>query len=112
MTCVLESYLTVPKAYIDDNNYLNAPVCTRRLTRSRKTLKSCQIFNFYLLFADHVPFAGEQLQKKGLHHDIVEQKLLKYVKDVSCVELSFVQNVKNAPVVVPDLPLGARLHQF
>ena len=44
---------------------------------------------------------------------IVLQKLLKYVKDVSCVDqLSFVQTVRNVQVAAPDLPVGVRLYQF
>ena len=54
-----------------------------------------------------------QLQKKGINPDIILQKSLKYVKDVSCVDqLSFVHNVTNVKVVAPDLPVGVRLHQF
>ena len=35
------------------------------------------------------------------------------MKDVSCIDhWSFVQNFTNAPVVVPDLPIGAILHQL
>ena len=35
------------------------------------------------------------------------------MKDVSYTNhLSFVQNVKNIPIVAPDLPVGARLHHF
>ena len=35
------------------------------------------------------------------------------MKDVSCVnQLSFVQNVTIVPIAAPDLPVGARLHQF
>ena len=38
---------------------------------------------------------------------------MKCVKDVSCVDhLSSVNLVTNVPIVVPDLPVGARLHQF
>ena len=34
------------------------------------------------------------------------------MKDVSCVDhLNFVQNVTNVPVVAPELPVLARLHQ-
>ena len=60
--------------------------------------------------ANHVPFAGGSLQKKGVNPD---QSSIKSVKDVSCVnQLSSVQNVTNVPPVVPNLPVGARLHQF
>ena len=76
-------------------------------------MKSYLTSNVKLLVANYVSFAGGQLQKKGLSLDIVKQKSLKYVKDVFCVDhLSFVQNVTNVPVVAPDLPVGARLHQF
>ena len=38
---------------------------------------------------------------------------IKHVKDVSCVgQSSSVKNVTNVPTVVPNLPVGARLHQF
>ena len=48
-------------------------------------------------------FCRRAAAKKGLSPNIVQQKSLKYVKEVSCVDhLSFVQNVTNVPV-------GARL---
>ena len=69
--------------------------------------------NVNSVVASPVLIAGGLSQKKGLSPNIVQQKSLKYVKDVSCVDhLSFVQNVTNVPVVAPNLPVGARLHQF
>ena len=99
---------------INDKYCLNAPVCALLLTRGRNTLKSCQTLNVKSLDADHVPFAIEEPRKKGVSPDIVQQvKSLKYVKAVSCVDhLNFVQKITNVPVLVPDLPVGGRLHQF
>ena len=61
--------------------------------------------------ANHVPFAGGSPQKKGVNPD--HQVPIKSVKGVSCVgQLSSVKCVKNVQTVVPNLPVGARLHQF
>ena len=69
--------------------------------------------NVNSLVASPALIAGGLPQKKGLNPDIVQQKSLKYVKDVSCVDqLCLVQNVRNVPIVAPDLPVGARLHHF
>ena len=63
--------------------------------------------------ASHILIARGLPQKRGVNPDIVQQKSLKYVKEVSSVDhLCFVQNVRNVPIVTPDLPVGARLHQF
>ena len=65
----------------------------------------------YCHVANHVPFAGGLPQKRGINPD--HQRVIKSVKGVSCVNhLSSVQNVTNVPPVVPNLPVGARLHQF
>ena len=69
--------------------------------------------NVNLIVATLVLIARGQLQKKGISPDIVQQKSLKYVKDVSCLDhLSFVPNITNVPGVAPDLPVVSRLHQF
>ena len=59
----------------------------------------------------HVPFAGGLPQKKG---EIPEHQMsIKSVKGVSCVnQLSSVPNVTNVPLVVPNPPVGSRLHKF
>ena len=65
----------------------------------------------YYPVVTHVPFAGWLPQKKGVIPE--HQMPIKSVKGVSCVnQLSSVQNVINVPLVVPNLPVGARLHQF
>ena len=52
-------------------------------------------------------------QKKSINPDIVYRQEIKYMNDVSCVDhLSSIKSVTNVPVVAPDLPVGARLHQF
>ena len=57
------------------------------------TVNSC-------LVVDHAHFANGS-------------QLLSSLNNVSCVDQSSsVKNVTNAPTVVPDLPVGARLHQF
>ena len=59
----------------------------------------------------HVPFAGGSPQKKGVIPEC--QRSIKSVKGVSCVNhLSSVQNVTNVPLVVPNPPVGSRLHKF
>ena len=71
-----------------------------------------QTLNVNSVAASYVLIVGGP-QKKGFSPDVVQQKALKYVKDVSCVsDLSFVPNITNVPVVAPDLPIGARLHHF
>ena len=61
--------------------------------------------------ASHVPFAGGSPQKKGVVPE--HQMSIKSVKGVSCVnQLSSVQNVTNVPLVVPNPPVGSRLHEF
>ena len=65
----------------------------------------------YCHVASHVPFAGGSPQKKG----VIPEHLMsiKSVKSVSCVnQLSSVQNVTNVPLVVPNPPVGSRLHEF
>ena len=61
--------------------------------------------------ANHVSFAGGLQQKKGVNPE--HQRSIKSVKGVFCVnQSSSVQNVTNVQPVVPNLPVGARLHQF
>ena len=75
------------------------------------SLKTRTLSPVYCHVANHVPFAGGLPQKKGVNPD--HQRVIKSVKGVSCVNLlSSVQNVTNVPPVVPNLPVGARLHQF
>ena len=65
----------------------------------------------YCHVASHVPFAGGSPQKKGVIPE--HQMSIKSVKGVSCVnQLSSVQNVTNVPLVVPNPPVGSRLHEF
>ena len=62
--------------------------------------------NFCLV--GHVHFANEYLQKKGVNPNYCYLcPEIKHVKDVSCVSQS-----NSVPTVVPNLPEGARLHQF
>ena len=69
-----------------------------------------QLHVFYHV-ASHVPFAGGSSQKKDVIPE--HQMSIKSVKGVSCVDhLSSVQNVTNAPLVVPSPPVGSRLHEF
>ena len=65
----------------------------------------------YCHVASHVPFAGGSPQKKGVIPK--HQMSIKSVKGVSCVnQSSSVQNVTNVPLVVPNPPVGSRLHEF
>ena len=61
-----------------------------------------------------VLFAKGYPQKKGVNPSYCYHcQRIKYVKDVSCVDhLSCRNLVTNVPIVAPDLPVGARLHQF
>ena len=53
------------------------------------------------------------LQKKCVNLDSGLYQEIKYVNDASLVDhLSSVKNITNAQTVVPDLPVGAKLHQF
>ena len=66
------------------------------------------------LAPSYVLMTGGMPQKKGVNPNIVQQKLLKYLtKNASCVHhLSSIYTVTKVPIVAPDLPAGARLHQF
>ena len=59
--------------------------------------------------ASHVPFAGGSSQKDVMPE---HQMSIKSVKGVCVDHLSSVQNVTNAPLVVPNPPVGSRLHEF
>ena len=75
------------------------------------SLKTRTLSPVHCHVANHVPFAGGLPQKKGVNPD--HQRVIKSVKGFSCLNLwSSVQNVTNIPPVVPNLPVGARLHQF
>ena len=55
----------------------------------------------------------EDTKQKGISLSVVRQhQLLKYVNNVSCVDLSSVNLVPNFQTVASDLPVGARLHQL
>ena len=64
--------------------------------------------------ANHVHFVSGLPQKMGVIPNCCHlYPEIKHVQGVSCVnQLSSVQNVTNVPPVVPNLPVGARLHQF
>ena len=66
----------------------------------------------YYPVVSHVPFAGGSPQRKGVIPE--HQRLIKSVKGVFfCInQLSSVQNVTNVPLVVPNPPVGSRLHSF
>ena len=97
--------------HINDNYCLNVagdPVTLLNVTGNKQTFVDNLHVN--LPVVNHVLIAGGQPQKTGIIPDIVQQKSVKYVKDISCVDhLSFVQNV---PVVAIDRPVWIRLHQF
>ena len=74
-------------------------------------LKTRTLLPVYYHVANHVPFAGGSSQKKDVIPE--HQMPIKSVKGVSCVDhLSSAQNVTNVPLVVPNLPVGSRLHEF
>ena len=53
----------------------------------------------------HVPFC--------VNADIGQHQSIKFVKGVFCLDkLNPIQTVTNVPIVSPDLPVGARLHNF
>ena len=63
---------------------------------------------------NHVHFVSGLPQKKGVIPNYCHlSPEIKHVQGVSCVDQSSsVQNVTNVPTVVPNLTVGARLHQF
>ena len=67
-----------------------------------------------LQLANHVHFVSGLPQSKGVIPNCCHlYPEIKQVQGVSCVnQSSSVQNVTNVPPVVPNLPVGARLHQF
>ena len=98
-------------------------MCTKCLKKSNSvpvTGQDCYITSnretrtqlpLYYPVVYHVPFAGGSPQKKGVIPE--HQRSIKSVKGVSCVnQLSSVPNVTNVPLVVPNLPVGSRLHEF
>ena len=95
--------------------YCIAPVGTRRLTE-QKDFRTFSDFKRKLLFLQIMYLLLSSIRKrKVIVSPVIPKpvKSIKFVKGVSCVDqLSFVQNVKNVPVVAPDLPVGARLQQF
>ena len=62
----------------------------------------------------NVHFVSGLPQKKGVIPNCCHlYPEIKHVQGVSCVnQSSSVQNVTNVPPIVPNLPVGARLHQF
>ena len=86
--------------------------------RSVKTLNiqtpQTQVANFSVV--NPVLSASWPLQKKDASPGIAEcyqQRKLKYVKDVFCVDqLSFVKPVTSVQTVASNLPVGARLQTF
>ena len=88
-------------------------------TRNQDCFITCKEDNLRTLtvnssVANHVPFVSGLPQKKGVIPNYCHlYPEIKHVKGVFCVnQSSSVQNVTNAPPVVPNLPVGARLHQF
>ena len=80
--------------------------CDRQETDSSQTL------NVNSPVVNHVLIARGLLQKRG-KSQYCSTKVIKYVKDVSCVDqLCFVQNVRNVQIIAPELPVRAKLHQF
>ena len=60
-----------------------------------------------------VLFVKKYPQKKGVNPSYCYHCQRINVKDVSCVDhLSSVNLVRKIPTIAPDLPVGARLHQF
>ena len=94
--------------------------CDWRRTLHRKpglfyNLQRRQFKNFVnSSVANHVHFVSGLPQKKGVIPNYCHlYPEIKHVKGISCVnQSSSVQNVTNVPPVVPNLPVGARLHQF
>ena len=70
------------------------------------TVNSCVV--------NHAHFVSGLPQKKGVIPNYCHLcREIKHVKGISCVgQSSYVQNVTNVPAVVPNLTVGARLHQF
>ena len=99
-------------AYVSDKTgSLNpSPVIAREkdLTSKNKTV------NLHVNSCVVNLFVKGYLQKKGVNPSYCYHcQRIRCVKDVSCVvHLCSVNIVTNVPTVDPDLPVGARLHQF
>ena len=123
------SYQPRVKVSINDNFCVNVArnqETVLYVTHKKQTLDIYQTFNVNSPVANYVLIVGGLPQKKGVIPDIVKKMfrlllvsllgvsiILKYVKDVSCVDyLCFVQNFRNSPMVAPGLHVGARLYQF
>ena len=84
-------------------NMANVKETVLSVTGKKQTfVDTYQTLNVNSVAASYVLIVGGP-QKKSLSPDVVQQKALKYVKDVSCVsDLSFVPNITNVPVVAPE----------
>ena len=82
------------------------------MTNKKQTVRTLTVNSS--LAVSHVHFANRYPQKKGVNPTYCYlSPEIKHVSDVSCVDhLSFAKNVTNVLPVLPDLPVGARLHQF
>ena len=82
------------------------------VTNTKETVRTSTVAS--TLAVDHVHFSNGYPQKKGVDpYCCYLSQEMKHVNNVSCVgQLSSVKNVTNVPTVVPDLPVGVRLHQF
>ena len=106
--------IVVPACVIGQKNFSGSSVVTNpklNVTRKDYCLKTRTQLPVFYHVASQVPFAGGSSQKKDVISE--HQMSIKSVKGVSCVDhLSSVQNVTNAPLVVPNPPVGSRLHKF
>ena len=90
-----------------------------RYTGNQDCVVTCKEDNLRTLtvnssFVNHAHFVSGLPQKKGVIPNYCHlSPEIKHVQGVSCVDQSSsVQNVTKVPTVVPNLPVGARLHQF
>ena len=102
---------------INDNYFVNS--LQERLLARNQTLPQEKTLNFASFHVvKSVPSAPRHSQKRELSPGAADCQIsrnykLKYVNSVSCVtQLSSVQPVVNAPNVVQNLPVGARLQTF
>ena len=88
---------------------------TKKPDQSGQTIKYCQpVVSFAKSNVSHAHFVKGQPQKKGISPATVKQnQQLNFVNNVSCVDqLCSVKLAPNVPLVVQNLPVGARLSQF
>ena len=116
--CVTGKETCFANSVTRDKSYVNV-IGEELYTGNQDCFVTCKEDNLRTLtvnscVVNHAHFVSGLPQKKGVIPNYCHLcREIKHVKGVSCVgQLSSVQNVTNVPAVVPNLPVGSRLHQF